>query len=196
MKQSYIYTLAFTLLSTAIVTFVLAGVYTILQPRIITNQLQMEQYAILSAFGIDVADEKQINVLFTQYVAEIQVGDLQVYALRDDTGITNLALPFTGAGLWGTIQGYLAVSADLSHITGLEFTKQNETPGLGSRITEAWFKEQFRGIQIQGTKAVTADATGEPLINVITGATSSSNAVLRIINETIESHVAQLEVLL
>ncbi|MBE0618532.1 MAG: FMN-binding protein, partial [Proteobacteria bacterium] len=30
-------------------------------------------------------------------------------------------------------------------ILGLSFTKHQETPGLGGRITEPWFRDQFQG---------------------------------------------------
>ncbi len=65
--------------------------------------------------------------------------------------------------------------------------KQNETPGLGARITEKWFKEQFRGKSAPFTMAAegTSEKPGE--LDAITGATKTSQAVLRIVNRSAEA---------
>lgn len=196
MKQGYSYTLVFTLVVTAIFTLVLAVAQTVFQPRITANQANAEKAAILYVFGISESNAAKIDALFEQYVSSDTINDMEVYIFADEAGVKNYAVPLTGAGLWGSIHGYLSVSADLSEITGLEFTKQSETPGLGSRIDEDWYKEQFRGIKIQDAVPVLADSSGISLVDAITGATSSSNAVLKIIADTVEEKITQLEVLL
>lgn len=195
MKQGYLYTVVFVLVAAFLFTAILATAQTVLHPRIAANQANAEKAAILYVFGI-AADDFDLESLFEQYVSTTQVNGLEVYIYADQAGVKNYAVPFTGAGLWGSIHGYLAVSADLTEITGLEFTKQSETPGLGSRIDEAWYKEQFRGIKIADAVPVFADQSGTALVDAVTGATSSSNAVLQIVTETIEKRVSQLEVLL
>ena len=49
-----------------------------------------------------------------------------------------------GPGLWGSIEGYVAISKDYSTILGLTFITQSETPGLGGRIGEEEYLSQFR----------------------------------------------------
>jgi Na+-transporting NADH:ubiquinone oxidoreductase subunit C len=71
-----------------------------------------------------------------------------VYARIDDTVITGYAIPFSGQGLWGAIQGYLAVEADGETIMGITFHKHNETPGLGGEIDSDGFTGNFIGKKI------------------------------------------------
>lgn len=53
-------------------------------------------------------------------------------------------LHVTGKGLWGPLQGYLALKKDANSILGLSFYNHKETPGLGAEITEPWFRNQFK----------------------------------------------------
>ncbi len=57
-------------------------------------------------------------------------------------------LPMTGAGLWGSIWGYMAVEEDGSTIYGADFGHAGETPGLGAEIAEKSFGLQFEGKEI------------------------------------------------
>jgi electron transport complex protein RnfG len=70
-------------------------------------------------------------------------------------------------------------------LTGFTVLGQKETPGLGDKIErDSSFMAQFRGkiAPLTGTKA----ATTEPgVVQTITGATISSRAVIRIINEAV-----------
>ena len=54
-------------------------------------------------------------------------------------------IPIEGYGLWDMIYGYLALDADLNTVKGISFYSHKETPGLGARITEEWFKDQYKG---------------------------------------------------
>lgn len=51
----------------------------------------------------------------------------------------------SGKGLWDDVWGYLGLNEDASSITGSVFDHKGETPGLGSKITEDWFQDQFVG---------------------------------------------------
>jgi ATP-dependent Clp protease ATP-binding subunit ClpC len=100
-----------------------------------------------------------------------------------------------GAGLWGSIIGYIGLSADYSEIIGIEFVTQNETPGLGGRISEDSYKEQFRGIDISGKSENFIISSPEPGSNVdaIAGATQTSNAVVKLINDDIKIFLREVE---
>ena len=70
---------------------------------------------------------------------------------------------------------------------------QNETPGLGGRITENWFKKQFQNKPLvfdqkfKKYKLVSEDAKPSDFeIVQITGATFSSKAVVNIIYEKVK----------
>ena len=70
-------------------------------------------------------------------------------------------------------------------VTGYYVLDQKETPGLGDKIErDTVFVAQFRGkvTPIKGVKTSTADASK---VQTITGATISSRAVIRIINNAV-----------
>lgn len=55
----------------------------------------------------------------------------------------------SGKGLWDDVWGYLGLNDNASAITGSVFDHKGETPGLGSKITEDWFQDQFIGKTIE-----------------------------------------------
>jgi len=57
-------------------------------------------------------------------------------------------LPLHSRGLWGKIEGYLAVENDGRTVAGFSVFSHNETPGLGGEIETAWFQNNFRGKKI------------------------------------------------
>jgi electron transport complex protein RnfG len=72
-----------------------------------------------------------------------------------------------------------------SAVTGYYVLDQKETPGLGDKIEkDTSFRGQFRGkvVPFKGAKAATKDPH---MIQTITGATISSRAVIRIINNAV-----------
>lgn len=62
---------------------------------------------------------------------------------------------FSGKGLWDDIWGYAAFREDGTTINGTVFDHKGETPGLGSKITEDLFQNQFIG------KIITDENSGE-----------------------------------
>ncbi|HZK09706.1 MAG TPA: FMN-binding protein [Clostridia bacterium] len=182
MKKGYLYTIIFMALVSLVLTSVLALSNAAFLPTIESNTWKAKQIAILDAFGVEAENPEDF---FDTYVKEKSFGNLSGYELEGQEPA--YAIPFEGAGLWGTIRGYLALSEDLSTILGITFTEQSETPGLGGRIEEEQFRDQFRQIEL---KALTYDDE----LQAITGATQTSASVLRIINHFHESVLPNLEV--
>jgi Na+-transporting NADH:ubiquinone oxidoreductase subunit C len=90
-----------------------------------------------------------------------------------------------GAGLWGRIEAVVGYETDLKTLTGLDFIRHNETPGLGARITEVWFREQFRGKTGPFTMVPEGTVNSTNEFDAITGATRTSNAVLKMMNTSV-----------
>ncbi len=96
-------------------------------------------------------------------------------------------IPCYGAGLWGPIWGYLAVNADGKTLAGSVFDHQGETPGLGAKITEQFFEDQFKG-KVFGEgetkfEVVKGGAKGlEYGVDAISGATITTQALGKAIN--------------
>ncbi|MDD2442524.1 MAG: FMN-binding protein [Eubacteriales bacterium] len=192
MKHDYLNTIVFILVLSLVFGGVLAGTNAWLRPRIVVNEQIAEKRAVLDAFGLDATGDAQaIAERFDSQIQTETQQDLAIYSWFDTNGSTKgYAVPFSGAGLWGTIRGYLAVSADLKTVLGLTFVEQNETPGLGGRIDEPAFKEQFRNLSIDLAQGF---AYGDQL-DAITGATSTSRAVLQILNGLLQQTLAEWEV--
>ncbi|OPX25426.1 MAG: hypothetical protein B1H02_01555 [Candidatus Latescibacteria bacterium 4484_107] len=101
------------------------------------------------------------------------------YAHADTTEPVGVVLLTSGKGYSSTIE--MAVGVDLSGaLTGISIVSQQETPGLGAKITEVrygesepWFQAQFKGKTLS---QLSVDKDGGA-IDSITGATISSRAV-------------------
>jgi Na+-transporting NADH:ubiquinone oxidoreductase subunit C len=93
-------------------------------------------------------------------------------------------IPIQGNGLWDIIKGYIALEPDLSTVKGVSFYEHKETPGLGARITETWFKDNFKGKKVldESGKMVSITVAKGPAVNDhqvdgISGATLTGKGV-------------------
>ena len=134
---------------------------------------------------------------------------VDVYEGRDEEGkIVAYGLPLFGKGLWGSIEGFGVISADLQNMVGIDFTKQVETPGLGARIIEEEYKQFFRNLDLSGF--YDEDASQTPVVMVkkkdqtniesstnsiqsITGATQTSQGVLDMVNSNLALYIEILQ---
>ncbi|NQT58260.1 MAG: FMN-binding protein [Bacteroidetes bacterium] len=97
------------------------------------------------------------------------------------------AILTTGNGLWSEIEAFIVVDIDNMTIQELRILSHGETPGLGGRIEEDWFLNQFTGLDItEGVKIVKerADVPGE--VDAISGATRTSDAVMQMLNKALD----------
>ncbi|MBX2974797.1 MAG: FMN-binding protein [Ignavibacteriaceae bacterium] len=98
------------------------------------------------------------------------------------------SLPYEGNGFQGKIRLMVGLSTDLNNIIAMEVLDQIETPGLGTKILEEPFKDQFKNLNssspIEWVKGSPPSKDNE--IQAITGATISSKAIVAIINNGIE----------
>jgi H+/Na+-translocating ferredoxin:NAD+ oxidoreductase subunit G len=115
--------------------------------------------------------------------------DFELYEVFDDSSNSlGFALPYEGNGFQGKIRLIVGVNKSLSNLLGLIVLEQVETPGLGTKVTETPFTNQFKDLlinpEITSVKGVEASNPNE--VQAITGATISSKAVVRIINDGIK----------
>lgn len=199
MKKGYLYTVIFMIIIASLFTALLATAQTSMNPQINENREIGRQKNLLYAFNIPFgATNDEVKATYTKYIKPetrtIDGNVIDAYKLVDDAGaIQGYAFPFSGPALWGTIKGYLATSQDLKTIKGLTFTEQNETPGLGGRIDEAPFKEQWRDVPMP-TGDIKYGPVGDKELDAISGATQSSNAVTKALNEIKNNVISKWEV--
>jgi len=96
------------------------------------------------------------------------------------------AIPGAGPGFQDTIHLIYGYRPTARRVVGMEILESRETPGLGDKIyKDAVFVAGFRYLaidpQIETVKRGTQAAVNQ--VNAITGATISSKAVVRIINQ-------------
>jgi electron transport complex protein RnfG len=101
-----------------------------------------------------------------------------------DKNLVGYSMVSVGNGFQGKVKIMTGLSKDLSEINIIEILEQVETPGLGTKITEEPFKDQFKGLQttpqVNWVKGKVPEQPNE--IQTITGATISSKSVVTIIN--------------
>jgi Na+-transporting NADH:ubiquinone oxidoreductase subunit NqrC len=92
---------------------------------------------------------------------------------------------FTGRGLWGMIEGIVTLDSALSHIVSVRILSQEETPGLGDRIKDASYLVTYRGKTAAEPLelAIRHEAEAENEVDAISGATLSSQALVKTISE-------------
>lgn len=111
-----------------------------------------------------------------------------VYAGYDGGGrLLGFAVAGQKAGYQDVVRLIFGYDPDAGRILGMKVLESKETPGLGAKITsDSSFIGEFRGVEtpLVGVKDG-GDAPGE--VDMITGATISSEVVIEIINERIRS---------
>jgi len=119
---------------------------------------------------------------------ETKKDEQPVYGGYDDEGsFIGYAIPAAGPGFQDTIGLLYGYQPDRQLVTGMEVLESRETPGLGDKIyKDADFVASFKELMIEPEiVAVKKGKKSRPNeIDAITGATISSKAVVRIINET------------
>lgn len=191
-NKSLAYPIIFMTLLTVITVFILAFLNQTTMAKVEENQNLELRRKILYVFDMyeeEKTSDDEVNKLFEDHVVESDWNDAKLYTLMDGSSEKAYAVPFSGPGLWGSITGYIGVDADMNEVTGVEFISQNETPGLGGRISEAPYKEQYRNVDI-------SNATDKYIINrpapggnidAIAGATQTSTFVQNMINEDLKA---------
>lgn len=114
-----------------------------------------------------------------------------VYIVKSKGALAGFAVKGAIMGYADNIEMLVGFNADVSAITGIFVIYQKETPGLGSKITEADWGGQFTGKSTDMPLAVNSrDAKSN--IDSISGATISSVAVTDIINNIVRDVKSEL----
>lgn len=193
-KDGIIYTVIFTFLISFVFVGILALVNYLTAEKTLRNQELAFQKAVLNSLNISYTDNQQVFDLFNKniQVSSKSTKNRTLYEYKTNDKIFYV-MRFSGQGLWGTITGVLAVNSSIDTIFGLDIISHNETPGLGGRIDEDWFKKQFRmeAISPQGKIRIGSGGSGDSNtgnfeVDGITGASRTSNLMEIIINNQLE----------
>lgn len=183
------YMLLYSLGLAAVVALLLTVVATGLKERQQNNIRNEKMQQLLATIGIDVPRDG-VQPIYNQYfkeelnVAQDGQEPLTLY-LYEKEGQSGYVIPTTGNGLWGKVYANVALADDLNTITGITFSHDSETPGLGAEITSDAFCNQFIGKQILDNSgnvvsvAVVkhADPSDPHQVDAISGGTMTSNGI-------------------
>lgn len=194
-----LFSVFYMFLITLLFTSVVSAVKLLNEDRIERNEKLKLQKIILRILDIPVKikrTDRDLVQLFETRVKPIQVGDKTLYVgyKEDGNTIAGYAFPVGGPGFWGPIYGIVAVDPKTTKIIGIAFYKHSETPGLGARIGEKWFTDQFKGLRlypIEGGKKIfylRPEGLGKNPneLDAITGATGTSRAVEAFLNQDLD----------
>ena len=174
----------FILILGSICTAMLLGIKAYTFPIIAHLKEMNFKATVLASAGISYREENLAEV-FTNNIKEVRNKDFIYYLSPDNFYI----FTFYGRGLHGIIEGLVTLNFDFETIEAIRIISHHETPGLGSRITEASFLSQFKKKKASPKLLLAlrrkADEINE--IDGISGATITSGALIKMINESVEN---------
>ncbi|GAU79378.1 FMN-binding protein [Fusibacter sp. 3D3] len=183
-KKRILYPVFFMVVLTAVFTFVLAFINASSIDLIKAQEALQIQKSILYVFNIPFeSQDLSIQKTFDEHVTTQTLNERTYYVYKLDQELQGYAFQFSGRGLWGTITGNIAISPEFDTILGINFISHSETPGLGGRIDESWFKEQFRNMSIKTEPPVIFKPAEGGSADAVTGATLTSNSVRDMVNQ-------------
>lgn len=200
MKTPVLYPVLFMVVLSLFLTGSLATLNYITGPQIAQQKALKEQRAILELLQQSLGDDlvpsdvskippDKVQSLYASYVEKRYSNSIKsdYYVGVKEGSPIGYVFIVNGKGLWGTMTGLIGIDPSGSRLLGLTFLNHQETPGLGGRIEEPWFKAQFRGLAIPTADgdAIVYRTAGVGNVDAITGATLTSNAVSTMYNDAI-----------
>lgn len=207
MKKTFSETAAYPVIFMLVITIIFVGILAVFYRNSMAkieankvseyNQLLVELLSgtLADSTGIDKAKLiKQRDETIEQYIKPLDGYSRKAFQLvYQDKPIAYL-FDIKGKGLWGSMAAMVATDTEFQSIIEYAVYAQMETPGLGSRITEPFFKEQFKG-KAAITSGVPQSYTLVPegqeelapeQIRQVTGATITSNSVLKMLADELK----------
>lgn len=156
------------------------------------NEAKHRNRILSRAFELDVegTSAEAYQQAVDQHLVASDIAGRAVYR-RIPPGRESIGFDFGGMGFWGPIEGIIVLTPDLQQVLNIQFYEHQETPGLGARIEETWFTDQFKGLRVdwdhpRGSLIVVGaspDPAPQNRVDAITGATQTSMALGRFLND-------------
>lgn len=183
--RQYINMLVFVVILGSVVSFLLVGADLLTKDRIARNDEALLKSSILDAYDISYS----FNTVFERFdetVEEVVVEDTTFYIDKETNRVSYI---FKGSGVWGPIEAIMTLEADFKTIVSISILAQEETPGLGGVLAEAWYLEKYSGTVLsdQSPYIIIRHGNEDNLpneVDAITGGTRTSEAFMKMVNET------------
>lgn len=178
MKKEVSYKAVISVTITALVSgFLLSFVFSSFEKDILANN----EKTVLEGVKAVIIDSDTIegplteNSTFIYYIGK-----------KSDGSISGYAIISSAKGYNGENKILVGFDAEVSKVTGIVITEQSETPGLGAKIVEDSFRNQFKEqssvVPLYVVKGIKPEEAGDSEIAAISGATISSASVVDAVN--------------
>ncbi len=191
MTSRSLYAVGYMFCITAVFSALIIGFARGTRIRVRANEQLAFEKAALNALGLfSFRTNAQASRLFHEHFQKHPEYHSAWICLQDGT-VVGFALPFEGKGFWAPIKGVVGLSPDGKNLLGLAFYEVNETPGLGARILEPFFRRQFENLRLQPDGPLLelkpeGAVLSEGQVHAISGATQTCVRLETILNEALK----------
>ena len=192
MKDKPWYAVVYMFLITAFFSSVVIGLAKFTEEKVEANRQLAFEKAVLQVSGLaEGRPNSQLHEIFLNRIQISKDSDRVLIVINKEGKSIGYVIVLEGKGFWAPIKGVLGLAKDKQTITGIAFFEQNETPGLGGKIMDNEFREQFVGINIDDKGDALeikpfGTELGENQVHAITGATQTCARLEQLINESIK----------
>lgn len=205
MKDSFWFPIVFMLIMVIFFAGILAVMYRTSESKIQDYQIDTYQRTVLKTLAAKISEasgQSRTEILanypmsYERYVQELFLDGFErrVFQAIVAGEVVAYCFEIKGNGLWGTMQALVSTSTDFRTILVFDIVDQKETPGLGARIQEEWFLQQFYNRLFVSNPESPTDVTQnyefiaetqspetDQQLRRITGATITSDSVLKML---------------
>ena len=192
--NSNTYIIIYSTIMVVIVAFLLAFVSQTLKPMQDANVALDTEKQILNSLNLRGLSDEEAHATFEKIVAFDEAQNVYVCTLEN--GDVKYVLPLKGQGMWGGISCFLAIDSDKNTVHGAYFNHESETAGLGAEIKDnADWQAKFQGKKIFAdgddstiALSVVKAVNNETTVDAVTGATVTSTAVSKMLQEQLAKY--------
>ena len=192
MKQ-YTKMLAFVFIMGFLTSLVFVGMDALTAERIEANKDAAIYSAVLTHNEIsynsgNLTDVFNENIMIEE--VDYQGQTLSFYINESNGNVSFMYGVFSLGGLWGPVCGVITLESDFQTIVNITVLEEQETPGLGGKVKNREFLDQFVGLvllpELDRPVEVNKDAAENKSneVDEISGATGTSNAFERLLNDS------------
>ena len=191
--NSNTYIIVYSTILVLIVAFLLAFVSSSLKEKQDANVALDTEKQILNSLNLRGLSDEEAHATYEKIVKFDEAQ--KVYVCTLENGDVKYVLPLKGQGMWGGISCFLAIDSDKNTVYGAYFNHESETAGLGAEIKDnADWQAKFQGKKIFAAEgdaialSVEKAVNNETTVDAVTGATVTSTAVSKMLQEKLTEY--------
>ena len=191
--NSNTYIIIYSTILVLIVAFLLAFVSSSLKEKQDANVALDTEKQILNSLNLRGLSDEEAHATYEKIVKFDEAQ--KVYVCTLENGDVKYVLPLKGQGMWGGISCFLAINSDKNTVYGAYFNHESETAGLGAEIKDnADWQSKFQGKKIFAAEgdaialSVEKAVNNETTVDAVTGATVTSTAVSKMLQEKLANY--------